>query len=151
MVVLVITSVFAGLVAPAMRSALRDTSLTTSADKVRSMIDFAYASAVSRRSRVVVDIALPVCRVRMHTIALPWRPQTDQPRVRSLAMARLPGNIDCIVSHMGGGMAGDSDRIVFDRNGRTRDARIELTDANGSAVVIEIVGATGQTRIESSS
>ena len=74
MLVLVIMAIFAGMIMPAMFRALKGASLRTTGNKLCELLDFAYASAVSHRRPVLVNIdpERRRCWVSLRSISLPW-------------------------------------------------------------------------------
>jgi len=154
MLVLVIMATFAGMIMPAMSRALRGTSLRTTGNKLCEILNFAYASAVSRKRPVVVNIALERrrCWVSLQTASLPWLPEQGEPKIRTLASMDLPEGTELIINRVGEtgpgrAAAREWETIVFRSDGRTDDLLIELIDEAGDRFEIEIVGATGQVRI----
>lgn len=147
-------AIFAGMIMPAMSRALRGTSLRTTGEKLREIFDFAYASALSRRRPVVVnmDAARQRCWVSSRTVSLPWMEEENEPKTRTLASMELPGKIEFTISRLGERVLDRTpserwETITFSSDGRTEDVAIELSDADGERFEIEIVGATGQVRV----
>lgn len=153
-IVLLIMAAFAGMVMPAMTRALRGARAETTGNNLREMLDFAHTSAVSQRRSVVVNIA-PArrkCWITLRRASLPWLPESEADETRTLAAMALPEGTRITLSR---GEQADVRRVTqaawetvtFHSDGRTEDVVIELDDASGRRVEIEIVGATGRASV----
>jgi Tfp pilus assembly protein FimT len=158
MLVLVIMATFAGMIMPAMSRALRETSLQTTGERFCEVLNFAYLSAVSRKRTVVVnfDAARGLCWVSLQTLSLPWLPEEDQTKTRTLASMELPERTEIIINRLGETApqrvaAEEWETVTFRSDGRTDDLLIELIDESGESLEVEVIGATGEVRIREES
>lgn|GEM_PF-2083564 len=151
MVVLAIISMFTVMIVPSMATALRNTGLPATGNRLCELMNFAYLSAVARRRPVVVnlDTARRVCWVSMSTVSLPWLAEREEPQTRVLASMELPEGTQLTVSRGEPSPLGISpsqvwETITFRSDGGADDAMIELTGLRGERFEIEIMGATGE-------
>jgi len=141
-------------VPPAVSRAARGSGARATGEKLRDVLQFAYASAVARKRPVVVHLSSERrrCRVTLRRVSLPWL-ETDekQPETRTLATMVIPERVRLDVSRLDEEpleQASETawEQIVFRSNGRAADMRIVLED-DDERFEIEIVAATGQVRV----
>jgi len=154
LLVLLIMATFATLVTPSVAQALRANDIDAAGEKVRDTLQFAYASALSRRQPVMVNVdhARRRCWVTLRPLSLPWLEAQEKPVERTLAAMTWPESMQLGISRSqaaaaGAGASAAFETITFRSNGRTDDLVIELSGQKQEQRFIEVVGATGEVRL----
>ena len=155
MVVVTLIAVFASLTMPAMSRTLRGTSMKASGNKLAELIRFGYASAVSRKRPVIVNIHPETrrCWVSLVTTSLPWLEVDEGETSQTLASMEMPGEFEILLNRRGPSSSGAAvnqewETIAFSSDGRTDDVLIELSNGGGDRFMIEILGASGRVSVE---
>ena len=151
-VVLLTMALFAAMVLPAVSHAARGTGLSTTRDKLRDLLEFARASAVSRKRPVTVNVAPQRRRVwvTLQTTALPWIDK-EQPPTRVLAAMEIPEKLRIEVEYLADdppAASTDWHRVRFASDGRAPDVRLALVDPSQRRLAVRVTSASGRVRVE---
>jgi Tfp pilus assembly protein FimT len=161
-IVLLIIATFTAMVVPSVAQAMRAKDINATAAKLCETLQFAYASAVTRRQPVAVrlDPDARTCRVMLRTLALPWlETASARPDARTLAAMSWPEEMQLTFSE-GTGAASSArpssaaarsspgpQTILFRSNGRSEDVVIEVAYRADQRRYVEIIGVTGEVRV----
>ena len=157
MLVLLIMAVFAGAIMPSMSRAFRGAGLKATGEKLCETLQFAYASAVSRKRPVMVNMDLDRrrCWVTLHAVSLPWLDGAEDAAEddKTLINMEWPEKIRVTINQTGETQFPSSEQtaswevITFHSDGRSSDILIELANEEDEPFEIEILGTTGQVRM----
>lgn len=150
-VVLAIMALLASLIVPAAGAALRKGGVEPVGMELAELARFSSVSAITRHAAATlnIDTARGRCWVSINAVRLPWQEYDREPSAQILASMKIPEGISVRIE---GGAPVESeleamtpawDTLVFQANGITQDAAIEITNRSGDRYLVEVLGATG--------
>lgn len=153
LVVLLIMATFVTLVAPSVAQALRSNDIDATSERLREMLQFAYAAALARRQPVMVNVDHSRRRAwaTVRKPALPWLDSQGKPSTTTLATMSWPeatrlGILRSAAPNAASGAA-SFETVTFRSDGRTDDLVVELSGERNEKRFIEVVGRTGEARM----
>jgi type II secretion system protein H len=154
MVVLLIMTMLASLVAPSVAAAMRRNGVETTGRKLTELTRFAALSAVTRHTPVALNLDpnRGRCWVSVNSVRLPWQEKETQRdhTARVLATLEIPRGVLLRFSRTASSTENTEpshqrwNSVTFHPDGRAEDASLELAAVTGEEFDITIFGITGE-------